>query len=1045
MSKRWIAIIEMIMIVSLSISVAADTVWNGIASNNWASPGNWNGGILPSIPGTGNAIINPGTFDPTVSTSGNTTVGQLYLSTNTALNIVAGGGLSVATDLVSGVWGNSRPITVSGGTLTMGGYLNLGPVAPYVGKINITGGTVTAAHLSLGNPNAKMDISGTGKFILTTATEIGNVNYWLGANMITAYGGAGTINVDTTTNPTKIILTATIVPYCTKYPPTDISGPAGIPDCFVGIYDLKSLADKWITCNMYPQTACWNNDIGMITYPPGPAFTSWQDALNGAAFSKIGSAKLNATNYQYNHIGLAGTVLRVGPHGFTTPGAPSVINPALWTYYPFLAQQYWWGGNEKNLRQEPFEVTGGYGTVSGGTISAATAGTINASTFSQVLNLNGKLDISLDLTVSANTLSSQRTEFVTPNGVWVVRITDASSSKPFVLQVTPKMSYAFSAQAKTGGMVITATKSGAATAGLAIAGDNINVINTTTNFRVTSNIANQTVTFFIAPTSSYDPAVTNPANDAWARADAARTNGYANELQATLDWWADYNQRSTINLPASESDLEKWYVRSMYYHGVFYGKAKIPTGLWGYPAGPAQAICPQYDLIYSQLAMLYSNHTAESGNIVDWIIDTLPQARLNRTDSQGACSISHTRGAKYGPWVGYTGDLNIQTDPECGTMINSNDTSAACAMMAVKHLDFTLDNSYKSDVETVLLECAQLAYDDLRWDVSLNGYKYYVQPDIYNQEAAKYLLTESVARGIGETGWGEAANKVIIATGSYKGSEVLVPWIGMAPSTGVGDAPYMGPFWWFGFMDKTDPLLRPTWDWITYSSTRNYTFNRGQMSVLASKLYDSAEALKWAKDLYNNDAMYDDAAISEFGVSEPSDYQRCPEVAAHGAVMISVIQMLVDVDSDDPVEVFPAIPRSWWTEGVSFTNIAVKGGILVDGAIDGHNITINLANTNSVPTTRNLRVWLPSGVTSLSQSPVGTVVANGYATLSVTVAGNSSQDCVFVLPPFCTEYLLNDISGPAGIPDCYVNMYDFAALAKDWLTCEMIPQTACSE
>jgi hypothetical protein len=1033
----------MIILTATTVPSPTDVQWNGSASDNWATPANWTGG-LPSSPLALNAIINPGSPNaaPTVSTPGNTTNAQLYVGINAALNIVTGGQLTVASDLVTGNWGDSGPITVSGGTLTMGGYLNLGPVAPYVGTISITGGTVTAAHLSLGNPNAKMDISGTGKFVCTSIGDLVNINYWLTNKYITANGGIGTIKTDTTTDPTKIILT--VVPYCAEYSPYDISGPAGVPDCSVDMYDLKALANQWVTCNMYPQTACWNDNIATIIYPPSPVLTSWQGVLDGAAFSKVGSAKLNATNYQYNHIGLAGTVLRVGPHGFTTPGAPSVSNPANLYYYPFLAQQYWWGGDQKDVRQEPFEVTGGYGTVSGGTITGITSGTISGSTFSQVLHLNGTLDTALDLTVSGKAVSSQRTEFVTPNGVWVVRITDASatSTKPFCLKFGPKMSYSFSAQAKTGGMVITATKSNAATAGLAIAGDNITVVDTT-NYAVTSNTPNQTVTFFIAPTSSYDPAVTNPANDAWALASAARANGYANELQSTLDWWSAYNQASTISLPSSESELEKWYARSLYYHGVFYGKSQIPTGLWGYGVNAAQAICPQYDLVYSQLAMLYSNHMAESGNIVDWIINTLPQARLNRTDSQGDCSISHNRGAKYGPWVGYTGDLNIQTDAECVTMINSNDTSAACAMMAVKHLDFTLDSSYKSDVEQVLLECAQLAYDDLRWDESLNGYKYYIQADIFNQEAAKYLLTESVARGIGEAGWADAANKVIIGTGNYKGNEVLVPWIGMTPTTGVGDAPDMGPFWWFGFMDKTDPLLRPTWDWITYSSTRNYTFNRGQMSVLASKLYDSTEALKWAKDLYNNDAMYDDAAISEFGVNEPSDYQRCPEVAAHGAVMISVIQMLVDVDSNDPVEVLPAIPRSWWTDGVSFTNIAVKGGILVDGAIDGHNITINLANTNSVSTSKNLRVWLPSGVTSLSQAPVGTVVANGYATLRVTVAGNSSQDYVFVLPPFCEQYSPYDISGPAGVPDCYVNMYDLAALGKDWLNCNLVPQTAC--
>jgi hypothetical protein len=326
----------------------------------------------------------------------------------------------------------------------------------------------------------------------------------------------------------------------------------------------------------------------------------------------------------------------------------------------------------------------------------------------------------------------------------------------------------------------------------------------------------------------------------------------------------------------------------------------------------------------------------------------------------------------------------------------------------------------------VLLECTQLTYDDLRWNPSLNGYTDYIMPNVFNQSAAKYCLTESVAHGIDEFGWASVASQVIIPKGSYLGSDIYTPWNGMVAEANQGDAPDLVPFWWFGFMDKTDPLLWPTWDWITYGSTRNYTFNRGQMSVVASKLYDSTEALNWAQDLYHSDVLYDDAAISEM-VYDGYDFQRCPEIAAHGALMISTIQMLVDPDNYR-IEVFPAIPASWWTDGVSFTNMAVKGAILVDGNVNANSITINLANTNSAPTTRNLRVWLPPGTTELLQSPSGTVVANGYAALRVTIPANSNQDYLFVLSSYCAEFLPGDIN-----KDCYVDMRDFAILAENWL------------
>jgi hypothetical protein len=87
---------------------------------------------------------------------------------------------------------------------------------------------------------------------------------------------------------------------------------------------------------------------------------------------------------------------------------------------------------------------------------------------------------------------------------------------------------------------------------------------------------------------------------------------------------------------------------------------------------------------------------------------------------------------------------------------------------------------------------------------------------------------------------------------------------------------------------------------------------------------------------------------------------------------------------------------------VIFTKLAIKGGVLVDGAISGKNIAIKLTNANSSPTARTLKVWLPTGTTDLSQSPPGTVVADGYASLSVTVPASSEASYLFVLPPDVT-------------------------------------------
>ena len=197
----------------LSESALADVYWNGGTSSDWSLAANWTGG-LPSIGGAGNAIVNPGSpfATPVVSTAGNTTAGQIYISIGAGLDVVSGGQLSTS-DLITGNFGNSAAVSVSGGALFLSGLLNIG-AAGYLGDVNISGGSVTSGSLSINTTaGAKMDISGSVSFI-TASSQLGNVNYWIANNAITANGGAPgwTINVDTTSQVNSLILTAMAVP-----------------------------------------------------------------------------------------------------------------------------------------------------------------------------------------------------------------------------------------------------------------------------------------------------------------------------------------------------------------------------------------------------------------------------------------------------------------------------------------------------------------------------------------------------------------------------------------------------------------------------------------------------------------------------------------------------------------------------------------------------------------------------------------------------------------------------------------------------------------
>jgi hypothetical protein len=197
----WVALI--------SAPVHADISWNGSTSHDWSIASNWSGGV-PSDAGAGNTVICPGSphAAPVVSTMGNKTSGQIYIGPGGGLNVSAGGQLTT-TDLVTGALGNSGGVIVTGGVLTMSGYLNLG-AGGKDGKIDISGGIVRCESLSIdASGGAAMNISDKGTFI-TAASQLDNVKFWVAHTVIKAHNGAPgwSINVDTTTDPGKVILTA---------------------------------------------------------------------------------------------------------------------------------------------------------------------------------------------------------------------------------------------------------------------------------------------------------------------------------------------------------------------------------------------------------------------------------------------------------------------------------------------------------------------------------------------------------------------------------------------------------------------------------------------------------------------------------------------------------------------------------------------------------------------------------------------------------------------------------------------------------------------
>ena len=204
-----------IMLVSQVEKASAVTVYwnnnNGSGDRSWSVSSNWNGGA----PTSGDTALIMGTEwgitlanMPVVSTANNF-ANQIYVRAGAGLSITTGGLLN-ATDLITGINGTSNVVDISGGgQITLSGMLNLG-AAGYDGKVNISNGSLLTQNLSINSSGgAGINIGANGSFI-ADASNLGNINYWVAANAITANGGeAGwRINVDQTSQAGKVVVTA---------------------------------------------------------------------------------------------------------------------------------------------------------------------------------------------------------------------------------------------------------------------------------------------------------------------------------------------------------------------------------------------------------------------------------------------------------------------------------------------------------------------------------------------------------------------------------------------------------------------------------------------------------------------------------------------------------------------------------------------------------------------------------------------------------------------------------------------------------------------
>lgn len=228
------------LVVSLALPARADNNWTGAAGDGlWTTAGNWSMNILPA-PGQGNMFINNQTFGTSITLNSTASFNGDVFGPEWGMTLnVAGGSFTSLGFVFAPIGAVANPSTIN---VSSGGYLEVGELlvgdnwwfntAPGVnlnitgnstvkargwtwigGKINLTSGTLDiGGNVNLNasaQNNAQVDIGG-GTWIVRGANISANVATWIGSGQLTAYGGGGTINVDTTTLPGGTIITAVV-------------------------------------------------------------------------------------------------------------------------------------------------------------------------------------------------------------------------------------------------------------------------------------------------------------------------------------------------------------------------------------------------------------------------------------------------------------------------------------------------------------------------------------------------------------------------------------------------------------------------------------------------------------------------------------------------------------------------------------------------------------------------------------------------------------------------------------------------------------------
>ena len=736
---------------------------------------------------------------------------------------------------------------------------------------------------------------------------------------------------------------------------------------------------------------------------------SWAASLSESDFEKDGMERFNSSAFQYYTIGLGGTTLRVDPWGFAYDRAPATDQTSR-NHKPSFGYEYWW--DNAGHRLNPFIIKGGYYVDEGRYGVKFRTGTITS--YNQKLDITtGVVTTTLGLTVDGTEFTSVRETFVSPEGVLVIRVKDEGAPSPVNLYVDVNETVEFlgtyyegeeepfvkdesnTQKYGTHGAYITAKRSNTSLSTVAVSVAATSDVVISDDCEVFSQTEpDGTITFYISPKSSFCP---ETPETPWTYAEAAAEDSYAKGydvvLNSAADWWNDYMNVSKVSIP--DATVSRLYAQSLFYHGVYFGNGSIPPGCFGTDVyGFFGGVCPEYDLAFSSFAMAYTGHIAEAKNMADWVYAVLPKCK-----EQAVNGVSHhdvfrqyDDGAIYTTIMGYDGTITIQPEPQEGVNLLQNYPGLNSARIALNYLDYSDDESFKDAAYDVLKSTTYVALEDLV-DNGQGGYRDGNIPNCMQEGAVLMGFDQCVKRGIAEPEWIEKyTDKIEYPAGVLNGEPILSGSCGYNPGVGEGGSTWNYPLWWATVVDKEDPMA------VNYvenceGTFESYCFNNGWNGVANAKIFRGNNSLMWLRNFERPEVLLDETSFSENATSAGINYT--PEVAAHGAYICNVTQMLIDPDRENIVDIFPAIPDEWEYKSIGFENLMTTGALSFTASRDLNGMRVGIENRANSERTRHIRIKMPRILHVRSLDGLSYNEENGFLTFDVTLDPGESQEYSF--------------------------------------------------